>query len=159
MLANLLRWTAVLSVVGVSAYAFEPGPSYKKLEAASAVKPASANSAEHAALDARGQFDEPIDPMVFTPLPKGETVAEVPTLRPAGDFVVGKPQQLSEPKNPIDEKDEPKDKGGGGGWKMKLLGAILGGLIVGGLGFLVGGPIGAAVGFASGAIGGWSVTH
>lgn len=157
MLATFLRWTALLSVVGASAYAFEPGPTYNKLEGAAAVKPASALSAEQAALDARGQFDEPIDPMVFTPLPKAEAAPAAPTLKPVGDFVVGKPQRLSEPKNPLNEKDEPKKKGGG--WGIKILGALIGGLLCGALGFFVGGPIGAAVGFAAGAVGGWMVTH
>lgn len=157
MLASLLRWSFVFSVMAAaSAFAVEPGPSYKSLERASAVTASPTGTQEAAAAQARAQFDEPIDPTIFSPLERPKGAPPVPTLKPAADFVVGRPQRLREPKNPLNEKNEPKKSGGG--WGMKLLGGLIGGLLCGALGFFLGGPVGAAVGFAAGALGGWMVT-
>lgn len=142
--------------MAASAFAVEPGPSYKSLERASAVGVSATGSSEAAAAQARTQFDEPIDPTIFAPLPKAKDAPPVPTLKPTGNFVVGSPQRLKEPKNPLNEKNELKKKGRG--WGMKLLGGLIGGLLCGALGFFLGGPVGAAVGFAAGAVGGWMVT-
>lgn len=64
---------------------------------------------------------------------------------------------MREPKNPLTREDKPK--GHGSNWLIKVIGAVLGGLLCGVAGFFLGGPIGAAAGFAAGAIGGWMVTH
>lgn len=113
-------------------------------------------------MNAGETFDEPLNPALFEApkprVPRPERTSAAPTLAPSGDFVVGKPQNMREPKNPLQGMEKEGKQKGGGFW-MKLIGAVVGGLICGVIGFFAGGPLGAAIGFAAGAVGGWMVTH
>ncbi|MCX5789775.1 MAG: hypothetical protein NTX64_14920 [Elusimicrobia bacterium] len=132
------------------------GPAYRQLQGAAAAGGGQTPAA--AATSAGRTFDEPVDHSLFAA--PAAPAAPVPTLRPSGDFVVGGPQRLSEPNNPLPKRSDGRTGDGGGsmGWGMRALGVLLGGLLCGGLGFLLGGPLGAAIGFAGGAIGGWFAT-
>lgn len=144
-----------LAVVGPLS-AGEQGAAYRQLQGAANGRESLAISPEGAVTAGRQAFDEPINPALFE-APKAKEPQARAQLAPGGDFVVGKPQNMREPKNPLTREDKPK--GHGSGWLVKIIGAVLGGLLCGVLGFFVGGPIGAAAGFAAGAIGGWMVTH
>ena len=135
-----------------------PGPAYRQLNSAAAA-PGAAGTDEAAASGAARTFDEPIDHSMFAEPSAPAAAAPVPTLQPANDFVVGSPRWMSEPENPLPKGPEGK-KSDSGGMKfgMRLLGAVLGGLLCGGLGFFLAGPLGAAIGFAGGALGGWFAT-
>lgn len=100
-----------------------------------------------------GEAFEPIDETIFEPVERPRAQLEPHP----GDLVVGKPQKLREPKNPLDAKGELKSqKSGSGGFFSKLLWALGFAVLTAGVGFLVGGPIGAAIGGVIGGVIGWT---
>lgn len=75
-------------------------------------------------------------------------------LKPAKpNVVIGRPGWYGEPKNPLTKDGKPKPRGIG--FFMKLLWAVAGLVIGGGIGFLFGGLLGAAIGGAVAAAGAW----